>query len=345
MRKQGTPEPLKMHKIGIIGCGWFAPFHLNALSALTDRATVEWAADTDKEKAQRIAEQYGVQPLSDYHQGLNDVDCVHILVPHHLHHPITIDCLEAGKHVLLEKPIATTLADADAMIDCADRSGKVLMIAHPHRYRRSMRMFKEAVTSGRYGRLFMLDAMMDESLQGYTTGWLGKKATMGGGVYFSSSPHMLDILLWIAGNVRCASVVGTHGGCDMEGEDTACSVIKFENGVVAVTRHTWASPKSRIWYTLNAVCERAHVTLTTHPTGDLFNDGASCPWLTRIVVQGESDAVLLECDEGIDLVPEIEHFLDCVSTGATPQTDGRTARKIIELVLNAYAEADARGGL
>jgi predicted dehydrogenase len=331
-------------KTGIIGCGWFAPFHLQALQRLAGRVSVEWVADVDAAKAGAVAKQFGVRAIDDYRAGLDRVDCVHILLPHHLHHRVTIDCLNAGRHVLVEKPLANTIKEADEMIDAGDRAGKVLMVAYPHRYRRSMQRFKQAVTGGDYGKLFMLDAMMDEALAPYIGGWLKKRATLGGGVYFSSSPHMLDVMLWIAGDVRCASMVGTHGGADMEGEDTACSVIKFESGVVGVTRHTWASPKSHIWYTMHAICERAHVTLTTTPMGDLFSEGTVCPWQTRIVVDGEKEEVLLDCDEGLDLQPEVEHFLTCVETGQTPQTDGRTARKIIALVQGAYEDAARRGG-
>jgi len=327
----------------MIGCGWFSHFYAKVLPGLSKRMGLVWVADPDQEKAGALAAKTGARPLEDYHDGLAEVDAVFVLVPHHLHHPITLDCLEAGCHVMLEKPIAVNLAEADDMIAAADRTGLTLMVAYPHRYRKCMQLLKQAIESGKYGRLFMLDAMLDECQQGYTTGWIRKKETLGGGVFFSASPHMLDPMLWIAGDVQAVSMVGTRAGCDMEGEDTAISIIKFKSGAVGVTRHTWASPRTRTWYTMNAVCEKAHVTLTTDPVGDLFTEGADCPWRTRIVALGEEEEVLLESDEGINVGPEIEHFLDCVETGATPQTDGRTARKIIELVTRAYEDADAKG--
>ena len=332
------------HQVGIIGCGWFSHFYANVLPALAGRAAVRWVADPDMAKAEALARKTGARPLSDYRDGLDEVDAVFVLVPHHLHHPITLEALEAGCHVLLEKPIAVSLEEADAMIDTADRLKKTLMIAYPHRYRKSMQLLKQAVTDGRYGKLFMLDGLMDESMQEYTLGWLSKRATLGGGVFFSSSPHMLDVMLWIAGDVQSVSMVGTRAACQMEGEDTAISVIKFTSGVVGTTRQTWASPKTQIWYTMHAVCERAHVTLTTTPVGDLFHEGAKCPWHTRVVaLSGAGEEVLHDSDEGLDVQPEIEHFFDCIETGQTPQTDGRTARKVIKLVLDAYEEAERKG--
>lgn len=330
-------------RLGIIGCGWFAPFHINALRQLGERVTVAWAADPDASRAGAIAASIGARPLADYRDGLAEVDAVDILVPHHLHHSITLDCLNAGKHVLLEKPIATTLQDADEMIAAAECHGRTFMVAYPHRYRPSLRLLKQSIDRGRYGRLFMLDAMMDESLQGYTSlGWIARKATLGGGVFFSASPHMLDPLLWIGGDVRHLAMVGTRGGLSMEGEDTAISIIKFTSGAVGTTRHTWASPKSRTWYTLTATCERAHLTLTTTPLGDLVREGDRCAWRTRLVAIGEREDVLLDSGEGLEVVHEMAHFLDCVETGATPATDGRMARRIIELVLAAYADAEHR---
>ena len=335
----------RLHKVGIVGCGWFAPFHLAALDGLRNRATIVWAADPDRKRATEVAIQAKAKALTDYRQGLHEVEAVLILVPHYLHHPITMDCLSAGKHVLLEKPLALNLAESDDMIEAAEKEKRILMIAYPHRYRQSMQRFKKAVVGGEYGRLIMLDALMDEKNQEYISGWIAHKEQVGGGVFFSASPHMLDVMLWVAGPARCASMVGTRGLCKMEGEDTACSIIKFESGAIGVTRHTWSSPKSTIWYSMHAICERAHITLTTTPKGDLITEGHRCLWETKVVVDGEETgkAVLHESDEGLDLRPEVSHFLDCIETGQTPQTDGRSARNIIALVTQAYGEADERG--
>ena len=165
----------------------------------------------------------------------------------------------------------------------------------------------------------MLDAFMDEDNREYVTGgWFVKKATLGGGVFFSASAHMLDVMLWIAGEVQSVSMVGARAGLPMEGEDTAISVIKFVNGVVGTTRHTWFSPKPHRWYTMRAFCERAVVTLTVHPLGKLAVEGVNCDWNSRITVAetGAEERVLLESDEGLDLTEEARHFFDCVETGA-----------------------------
>ena len=336
---------MKKHRLGLIGCGWIAHFYARILPRLSDRVEVVWCADPDTLRSGEIAHRTNARSIPDYRQGLGEVDAVCVLVPHHLHRPITIACLAAGCHVLLEKPIARTVEEADAIIAAAERSGRTLMVAYPHRYRKSMRVFKDAVVGGNYGELFMLDALMDESFADYTLGWIAQRETLGGGVFFSASPHMLDVMMWIAGEPQAVSMVGTRAAAQMEGEDTAVSILKFKSGVVGTTRHTWASPRTRIWYTMNAMCQQAHITLTTQPLDDIVATGADCRWLTRITALSQTgDAELLhESDEGLDLEPEIIHFLDCLDSGQTPETDGATARKIVELVQNAYREADERG--
>jgi predicted dehydrogenase len=170
-----------------------------------------------------------------------------------------------------------------------------------------------------------------------------RKATLGGGCLFSASGHQLDTMLWIAGDARAAYMVGTRGRVPMEGEDTAACVIKFESGPIGVVRHTWASPKVQTWYTMDAMCENARVTLTCTPLGDQNTEGARCRWRTRITAQGQREELLLESGEGLDLAPEIEHFFECVDTGQRPQTDGHVARRVSALVLEAYSRAEAEG--
>ncbi|MCE2473276.1 MAG: Gfo/Idh/MocA family oxidoreductase, partial [Anaerolineae bacterium] len=189
---------MKKHKLGIIGCGWIAPFHVQALNRLSDRVEVLWAADPDQARAEAIAAMLASQDvavLADYRDGLDSVDTVSILAPHHLHHPITLDALRAGCHVLLEKPFALTLEEADEMIAESEALGKTLMVALPHRYRKSTQAFKQIIVGGDYGPLFMLDGFMDEDNREYITGgWFVKKATLGGGVYFSASAHLIDVM-------------------------------------------------------------------------------------------------------------------------------------------------------
>lgn len=341
------------HKVGLIGCGWVAPFHVEALRAVRDKVKVAWVADPDPKRTEKLARHAteaglapaeGVRQFPDYKSGLADVDCVFILLPHHLHHQAAIECLNAGLDVLIEKPLAISLTQADEMIAAADRNRKLLMVAYPHRYRPSVKVFKQNIESGKYGKLFMLDAMMDENQRGYADlGWVSRKDTLGGGVFFSSSPHMLDVMLWIGGDLKTMSMVGTHGGIAMEGEDTAVSIMKFTNGVIGTTRHSWASPSPGVWYSVRAYCERALLTLTLDPLGDFVREGPAAKWRSRIVVSPHEE-VLLESGEGLDFSGEVVHFFECLDTGTSCQSDGRMARYLMASVFSAYEKAAREGG-
>jgi predicted dehydrogenase len=313
---------------------------------------VAWVADPSRERTALIARQVadaglaaGQHPseMADFHEGLKAVDCVFILLPHHLHFQATIDSLDAGCHVLLEKPLAVSLNEADRMIAASDINKRLLMVAYPHRYRRSTQAFKRAIEGGEFGRLILLDAMMDENLRGYTDlGWIRAKRTLGGGVFFSSSPHMLDVMFWIGGELKTISMAGAYGGVPMEGETTAVSIMKFENGIIGTTRHTWMSPDPKVWYTMRAVCENAVISLTANPEGDLVTEGHLCKWRSRITVS-PNERVLLDNDEGLDFTGEIRHFFDCLDTGARCETDARAGRKMMEIIFKAYEEAAATG--
>jgi predicted dehydrogenase len=328
------------HRIGLIGCGWIAPFHAEGLRQLNRVGEIVWAADPDPVRASTLANQTGARALADYRTGLGEIDCAFVLVPHHLHPRVTMDCLEAGCHILLEKPIANSLAEADAMIEAAERAGRTFMVAYPHRYKPGFRLFKETIDSGRYGRLIMLDTLIDDTVEGYLAGWMSRRAELGGGCLFSAGGHQLDIMLWIAGEVQAAYMVGTRGRVPMDGEDTAGCVLKFKSGPIGIMRHTWASPKVRTWYTMEAMCEKARLMLTCTPVGDQNTEGVQCRWRTRITADVK---LLLESGEGLDLAPEIEHFFLCVESGRRPDTDGRVAREISKIVFDAYSRAAADG--
>ena len=102
-------------------------------------------------------------------------------------------------------------------------------------------------------------------------------------------------------------------------EDTAVSILKFKSGVIATTRHTWASAAPKTWYTIRAYCEKANLTLTMDPLGSLVREGPDCAFRSQIVVS-PPDSILVDSDEGLDFSGEVKHFFDCLDTGQACQT-------------------------
>ena len=119
----------------LIGCGWIAHFFAHILPHLSDRVAVDWCADPNTLRSGEIAHWSNARSMPDYRQGLGEADAVCVLVPHHVHRPITIGSRAAGGHVLLDKPIARTVEEADAIIADTEISRRTPMVAYPHRYR------------------------------------------------------------------------------------------------------------------------------------------------------------------------------------------------------------------
>ena len=144
---------------GLIGCGRVAPRHAQSYGQGRETRLVA-VADIRSDRAQRFAEEYRADPYANYHDLLArpDIDAVSICVPSGLHAQVAIDALQAGKHVLVEKPIALSLADADRMIAVARECGLRMGVVLQNRYNSPMQQVRRAVDEGRLGRLYLGNA-------------------------------------------------------------------------------------------------------------------------------------------------------------------------------------------
>src|SRR5437588_10574935 len=135
--RQREIERMEPIRVGLIGCGNISAKHAQGYSALQDLLQVVAVCDSNEAAARTCGTELGAGHVFTDHRALLEadlVDAVDVCLPHHLHAPVTIDCLEAGLHVLVEKPIATTLDEADRMVDAAQHAGKILMVGHNERY-------------------------------------------------------------------------------------------------------------------------------------------------------------------------------------------------------------------
>ena len=223
-------------RAGVIGAGTISGAHLPVLSALNG-VEIACICDIRPERAQAAAEKYGCAWTTGWQELIarEDVDSVHILTPHYLHARMAIACLEAGKHALTEKPMASEVADAEEMIRVSD--GR-LGVVFQNRYNQSTQYIKQAVDDGRFGKLLGLrgSVFWHRTPEYYTSsGWRGAWATEGGGVLINQSIHTLDLLLYLGG--KAVSVKGS-ASCDLlydtiEVEDTAHCLLRFESGINA----------------------------------------------------------------------------------------------------------------
>ena len=225
-------EPVR---VGLIGCGKVGSIHAAALRALPEADFVA-ACDASPDRAAAFASRYGARPFAEVGTLLRDggVEAVVIGTPHPLHAEPAVRAAAAGVHVLVEKPMAATLADCDAMLAAARKAGVLLGVVSQRRWYEPVVRMKAAIDAGKIGRpalgVFQMYSWRDPAY--YTSDpWRGRWDTEGGGVLVNQSPHQLDILLWLMG--PAAEVGGYWANLNhpaVEVDDTAVATIRFRNG-------------------------------------------------------------------------------------------------------------------
>lgn len=251
-------------RVGIIGAGSIAQYsHLPGYNRLPDVRVVA-LCDVDAERAKSMADAFGVPRIfTDYEAMLRQeaLDVVSICTPNALHAPMTIAALEAGAHVLCEKPMAVTTVEAQAMADTAHRSGRKLSVGFHYRFRPDTLLLKRAIDDGVLGQIYYAKAsiLRASGIPGYGT-WFTNKDLAGGGALMDIGVHFLDLTLWLMGHPRPVAVTGatfakfgpqarrlgswgaTHvkSPARFDVDDLATALVRFENGAILSLEASWA---------------------------------------------------------------------------------------------------------
>ena len=249
-------------RVGFIGCGGIA--NGKHFPGMAQQEGVDMCAFCDLilERAEKAAKEYGTpdaKVYTDYHELLADptIDAVHVLTPNVAHCEITVAALEAGKHVLCEKPMAATPADAKKMLEARDRTGKMLTIGYQYRHFPENQVAKKVVDSGVLGDVYYAEATYLRRRGVPTWGVFTDKAKQGGGPLIDIGTHALDLTLWMMDNYEVESVTGqtfrkladqTNQGNDFGDwdpkefsvEDSAFGFIRMKNGAVIELEAAWA---------------------------------------------------------------------------------------------------------
>ncbi|MDF2670026.1 MAG: NADH-dependent dehydrogenase [Paenibacillus sp.] len=289
-------------RIGIIGCGGMAGSHFKGYEALLDQMKVTAVCDIVPERAQKAAEQLGItKAVTDYHDLLDDVDAVLIVLPHDLHYEVGIACLKAGKHVLMEKPIANSEAEVLDLIKTSEEVGKILMTAYPVRF------------------------------------WPFLSAhRLGGGQFFSHGCHYIDIMMWILGRPLWGTHMGTNRGTPwMEKEGTSNVSLEFESGALGYHFGTWGARGTRLGYSIHAHCTKG--MLEAHISGGKLYAHTEMVREKSNLDTSSTTEVLLEVPlDGKNTHYEIQHFLDCIRSGSVPLTDGPSSLQGLRVIWRLY---------
>lgn len=249
-------------RFGFIGCGGIANSkHFPALAKLADKVEMVAFCDIIKERAIKAAEEYGISDAfvtTDYIEltQREDIDVIHVLTPNISHSFITVAALEAGKHVMCEKPMAINYEEAKKMLDAAERTGKKLTIGYQNRFRADSLATFDACSKGELGDIYFAKAHAIRRKGVPTWGVFPDKEKQGGGPLIDIGTHALDLTLWFMDNYKPKLVLGStyqklkdnpmgnmFGSWDpetFETEDSAFGLIKMENGATIFLEAAWA---------------------------------------------------------------------------------------------------------
>ncbi len=226
-------------RFGIIGGGMIGPFHAEAISQLDD-AELIGVATTREKTAKPFAEKFGVKAwYTDYRKLLqrDDIDVVNICTPPFLNEEITTSAAKEGKHVLVEKPIAINLRQADRMIEACQRAGVKLGVIFQSRFNKDVKRIKEAIDKGDFGKLIMADAYIKwfRTQEYYDSGaWRGTWDKEGGGALINQAIHTIDLLQWFIGEVDSLYAFIDTTIHKIEVEDVVVAALRFKNGAMGV---------------------------------------------------------------------------------------------------------------
>lgn len=327
---------------GIVGCGMIGAVQAAAIQAIQD-AQLLAVCGKDPERTAKFAERFGATPYTDYnafltHPGLR---IVNICTPSGLHAEQGIAAARAGKHVLVEKPIETTLAKADALINACDEAGVRLGVIFQSRFLPAVQQFKRALDEGRLGRLMVGDAYVKwyRAPEYYADSWHGTLALDGGGALINQAIHTVDLLRWMLGPVETvfamkAALRYPH----IEAEDTLVANVRFQNGALGVIEAT-TSVKPGFKRRVEISGERGTIILDGDAISCWAVDGDAGPvGEDEQLTDGSANPAAIS-NEGHRR--QIEEMMNAVLENRAPLIDGREGRKSLELVCALYESAQA----
>lgn len=346
---------MKPVRVGLVGCGKVGTIHAAALRAIPEAELVA-VCDANQERAGAFATKYGGQPFSDMATMLRegDVEAVVIGTPHPLHAEPAVLAAQAGVHVLVEKPMAATLADCDAMLAAARASGVTLGVISQRRFFEPVQRIKAAIDAGKIGTpalaLFLMYSWREPSY--YTSDpWRGRWDTEGGGVLVNQSPHQLDILLWLMG--PAAEVSGYWANVNhpsVEVDDTAVATVRFRSGGLA-SIITSVAQKPGVYTKVHVHGSNGASVGVETDRGATFIAGVSTiaePPLTDLWTvpgeeqllpqfQAEDRAAFAAVDATVHYhALQIRDFLRAVREGRPPLVTGADGRAVVELFTAIY---------
>ncbi len=329
-----SPRPVR---VAVIGCGLIAQrSHFPAYAAAPE-AEIAAVVSLSAEEAQDAVNNFGAKRILPSWEAAiadPDVDAVDVCTPNYLHAPIAIAAARAGKHVFVEKPMATRLDDANAMVAAARESGVYLTVGHNLRFAPIFQTMRQAMRDGVIGRPFAargvyMHAGPDESW-GSSSQWFWDEATAGGGALLDMGIHMIDVMRWIIGRpvLEVSAMISRHLKPTFA-DDTAFVLMRFEGDLVASVQAAWsARPTSDRELVIHG--EEGNIAMG-RTTGE--------PLVYNVRGEGHPNKIVPEIPATTDPDTPYLDFVRAIQQGREPWVTGEDGRDSLAIAVAAYESA------
>ncbi|HUV08235.1 MAG TPA: Gfo/Idh/MocA family oxidoreductase [Spirochaetia bacterium] len=319
--------------VGIIGAGIMGTAHARIYTEM-DRASLLGIADINIEKARSLAAKYGVKKtFKDYRDLLKmeDLDAIHIATPDFFHRDPILDALKAGKHVLVEKPLATTVEDAKEIVKVSKDTGKHVMVNYTHRWAAPYAATKNYISEGQIGSAVMVYARKDDTLWAATEmmNWTAKTSSAS---YLST--HDIDLVVWwLESDIEHVYALGVKKVLkerNIDTEDAIQALVRFKNGAIGTFESCWVLPNTMPTNTdsfIEIIGEKGTIHI------DRIHEGLKVATAEKYFFPKLS----LNCDiqgrhrGGVQMC--LEHFIETLRRGERPQPDAEHGLKIVKVSL------------
>ena len=329
-----------MIRFGLLGCGRIAKRHSDLLGGRhIEGASLVAVCDPIRARADAIASKFGVPACYDIDDFLarKDIDVVSVLTPSGLHAGHVIACAKAGKHVVVEKPMALRLQDADDMIRACDEAGVKLFVVKQNRFNVPVLKAREALEAGRFGKLVLGTVRVrwcrDQAYYDQDA-WRGTWAH-DGGVLSNQASHHIDMLEWFFGDVVNVHARAVSALVRIETEDTAVATLKFRNGALGIIEATTATRPVDLEGSLSILGEKGTVEIAGFAVNQIRH------W--RFVDERPSDKEVIEKFSvnppnvyGFGHQAYYQHVVECLVSQRAALVDGLEGRKSLELISALY---------
>ena len=338
---------MKTYGFGIIGCGMIAAFHAKAIKEAG--GVLVGCFDRIPLCAERIAKEYGCVAYDNLNEMLAnpEIEIVTIGTPSGAHRDPAVAAAEAGKHIIVEKPLEVTLERCDAIIDAAKKADVVLSTVFPSRFHPSSVELKKAVELGRFGRLTLGDAIVKwyRTQEYYDSGvWRGTWALDGGGALMNQAIHSVDLLSWLMGPViEVNALTGLLAHERIEVEDVAVANLRFKNGALGTLEATtaaWPGYLKRIEIhgsTGSAVIEEEDIVKWD------FMESRDEDAQIRASMDGKLSGGGGAADPAAighhAHAKQFKDVMEAIETGRAPAIDGYEGRRSVEIITSVYESA------